>query len=667
MGLVALFVVVVAVTMLAHLFQWQLSAAARQAIKVDVPQSVLAYRVAAEAAQCRRFEKDFELCWDNPEDRGGTVVLWQSAYKKLEGSLDSLGALQQSGAGRQKLQQWRDQSKQYESRFLDVAQGVEEGRLATRSAVHQAMEGCQSTVQGLTAEAETFAAERISAVRASATAFEQAIASGSRLINLRAVVAVLTLILCVLWFSRNVLGRIRVLSEAVIRIASGDWKVRLECEGSDELDLLARQFNDMAAAIQTGHRQLNQAAEAAQTASQAKSEFLAGISDEIRVPVTVSLGYTEMLLGSLANPENLEVAGTIKRNNQYVLEVINDLRDLSRIEAGRLRLVPVSCSPHQIVAEVASQTRVRADAKGLSLSAEYEGPIPEQIRTDPARLRQILVNVVGNAIKFTEIGTIRLLTRFLDGQHGQPQLQFEVIDPGAGMTQRQMDRLFKPLAPDDSPLGDEFPATGLGLTISKRLLDMLGGTIDVDSTPGCGTTFTVTIPTGPLRGVRMIRQPGEAVAADEEKTAAASEPQARLDCRILLAEDGRENRRLLSFILEKAGARVAIAENGREALDKAMAAQKESDRQHDETPGPFDLILMDMQMPVMDGYDAARRLRQEGYAGRIIAVTGHSRDYDRQKCLSAGCDDYLTKPVDRQQLLEMVAKHVGRPAEEPSS
>jgi CheY-like chemotaxis protein len=262
-----------------------------------------------------------------------------------------------------------------------------------------------------------------------------------------------------------------------------------------------------------------------------------------------------------------------------------------------------------------------------------------------------LINLVGNAIKFTGKGEVRVVAGMsASSRTSAPILQIDVVDTGIGMTPGQMDKLFRPFSQADASTTRRFGGTGLGLTVSKRLAEMLGGDVAVvHSEPGHGTTVRVTIATGPLAGVRMLDDP-ETVARDSAD-AVQSEP-AKLDVRILLAEDGPDNQRLISFLLRKAGADVTVAEDGQQAVDLAIGAML--GRREGDPPQPFDVILMDMQMPVMDGYQATRVLRQKGYTGPIIALTAHAMVGDRERCLDAGCDDYATKPIDRKTLIETI-------------
>ena len=404
-------------------------------------------------------------------------------------------------------------------------------------------------------------------------------------------------------------------------------------------------------------QELQESREQALAANQAKSKFLANMSHGIRTPMTAILGFTDIMIDNLTNPENLDAAQTIKENGNYLLELINDILDLSKVEAGKLTSEIMACSPQVIVSGIASLMRVRASAKGLPLDAKFEGPIPETIQSDPTRLRQILINIVGNAIKFTETGSVQIITRLLEDRGNTPQLQFDVIDTGIGLPDKSIENLFQPFTQADNSTTRRFGGTGLGLTISKRLAEKLGGDITVNSSQGKGSTFSITVDVGDLSGVKMLKDVTEIASCQLSDEHAETNLVAQLDCRILLAEDGPVNLRLISFILRKAGAEVALAENGQIAFDLANQANSKGT--------PFDVILMDMQMPVLDGYAATQKLREAGYEAPIIALTAHAMTSDRQDCLDAGCNDFATKPINRKKLIQLIADYVSREKTQP--
>jgi len=387
----------------------------------------------------------------------------------------------------------------------------------------------------------------------------------------------------------------------------------------------------------------------AEAANMAKSDFLANMSHEIRTPMTAILGFTDILGQGVVKPQNVEAVNTIKRNGECLIGLINDILDLSKIEAGKLDIELIKCSPHQIVADVLSLMSVRSAAKGLKLETEFDGPIPQTVLSDPIRLRQVLINLVGNAIKFTEVGSVRMITRLLDGPNQEPKLQIDVVDTGIGIAQNKITKLFKPFTQADSSTTRKFGGTGLGLAISERLVKFLGGELSVHSKPGEGSTFSVSLPTGPLEKMKLIQHSSDPVVKKVVKKANRNREACLRGRRVLLAEDGPDNQRLITFFLRKSGAEVIVADNGQIAFDLAIKAIDEAT--------PYNVILMDMQMPILDGYSATEKLRLAGYQGPIIALTAHAMRSDRQKCLDAGCDDYTTKPIDTEKLISIIAKY----------
>jgi PAS domain S-box-containing protein len=445
-------------------------------------------------------------------------------------------------------------------------------------------------------------------------------------------------------------------AEFRLRTKSGDWvwicsrgKV-VQCDaGGRPLRMLGIHL-DMTRQ-KRAQLDLARAKEAAEAASRAKSNFLANMSHEIRTPMTAILGYLDVIAKGcprhcdFSQIEVATYADVVVRNANLLMQILNDILDLSRIEANKLQIDRIACSPRQVLGEVIELLKIRADAKELQLSLDCEGPIPETILSDPIRLRQILINLVGNAIKFTESGGVRLAVRILATPDAEPQLEVRVSDSGIGMSPAQVEKLFQPFSQVDTSATRRFGGLGLGLVISRRLAMLLGGDITVESAPGKGSTFTLTVAAGSVTDRRPTDEP-------RSPAPARPEPSPSLACRILFVEDGPDNQRLIAYLLEKAGAEVTVAENGQVGLTCALASRDRAE--------PFDVILMDMQMPIMDGYEATRRLREQGWTGPIIALTAHAMKESRDECLEAGCDDYLTKPIDRQALVQTVAAQAAR-------
>ncbi len=405
----------------------------------------------------------------------------------------------------------------------------------------------------------------------------------------------------------------------------------------------------------TGRKQIEhdlyEAKVAAEAASRAKSAFVANMSHEIRTPMTAILGYADLLSQSQqSTTQRNNCVQTIRRNGQHLLSIINDILDVSKIEAGKMTVERIACSPIQLVTDVASLMRIRAKDKQLVFDVRYVGVIPETIVSDPTRLRQVLMNLVGNAIKFTTMGGVKIIISMMEQRYNEsPCLRFDVVDTGMGLTPKQQESLFKPFVQADESTTRKFGGTGLGLTISKRLAEMLGGNITVRSVPGNGSTFSFSVQTGNLAGVRMIDAP-QAEADEPTNPEDFWNGEQKLTGRVLVAEDGPDNRVLISFYLEHAGLDVTLVENGKLACDAALGAAGDGK--------PFDLILMDMQMPEMDGYAATTLLRELKYAGAIVALTAHAMGGDREKCIACGCDDFAVKPIDPDRFITTIRRYV---------
>jgi signal transduction histidine kinase/ActR/RegA family two-component response regulator len=395
--------------------------------------------------------------------------------------------------------------------------------------------------------------------------------------------------------------------------------------------------------------QLTVARDQAYAASRSKTEFLANVSHELRTPLMAILGSTEILQGDTAPSAAARAEGLarVERSGRHLLAIINDILDISEMDVGRLDLRVSDFAPVEVLREVLAPLRLRAEARALELSATFATAVPAEIRGDPARLKQVLANLIGNALKFTDRGGVRVVVS-LAGE--PPQLRFEVVDTGVGIPEAALPTLFEPFTQADTSLTRRFGGTGLGLAISHRLAALLGGELRVASREGEGSTFTLDVPAVPpaSTGVLALLADPAARLGDAPAQPATAAPLPKLAAHILLVEDGPDNQRILRHFLQTAGAQVAVAENGQIALDKVENAIA-CDR-------PFDLILMDLQMPVLDGYSATAELRKRGFTAPIVALTAHAMQGEREKCLATGCDEFATKPITKRQLLELVVK-----------
>ena len=396
------------------------------------------------------------------------------------------------------------------------------------------------------------------------------------------------------------------------------------------------------ARLHEAQRVLQAARDTAQAANRAKSDFLANMSHEIRTPMNGILGMTDLALEAESEAERRHYLETVKSSADALLGIINDILDFSKIEAGKLTIEAVPFDIHQTVAEVLRLLAVKARDKGLEVCLDIAPEVPPQVRGDPTRLRQILLNLVGNAIKFSHQGEVLVSLACVAQDSLAVRLQCVVADTGIGIAADKLGTIFEAFSQADASTTRQFGGTGLGLTITQRLVTLMGGTVSVESELGQGTRFCFELPFGRV-------EVGAAAAGALAGSKAGSGMQPGRPLRVLLVEDHPVNQQLATRLLGKWGHVVELAVNGQEAVNRVLAGER------------FDVILMDMQMPVMGGLEATRRIREmeaeKGWLRHpIVAMTANAMQGDRERCLEAGMDNYVSKPIRQIELSDVLRR-----------
>jgi signal transduction histidine kinase/CheY-like chemotaxis protein len=417
--------------------------------------------------------------------------------------------------------------------------------------------------------------------------------------------------------------RVRELEEQVARLEEHNQELMME---NSQLENAIFQANEMALK--------------AESASHVKSQFLADMSHEIRTPMNAVLGMAEMMKGTSLTPEQRDFVETIKASGETLIELINDILDFSKIEAGRIDIECIPLKPRSLVCETINLLRLKAEDRNLYLTGNVDAGVPEYLTGDPTRIRQILINLVGNAIKFTHEGGVSIHVGLESADERKVRLIFSVKDSGIGIPKERMDRLFRPFSQVDSSTTRNYGGTGLGLAISSRLCEMMNGKMWVESVPGEGSTFFFT--------VELLPPPSSGVGGcDDDDASDEAHVVDPAKVRLLLAEDNAVNSKVAMLLLRRAGYSPDLAENGQEVLD---AFHKKD----------YDIVLMDMQMPVMDGLEATRKLRKMLAHKRVhpyvVALTASAGKPDHDRCIEAGMDAFLAKPIRINEMLAVLRR-----------
>ena len=447
----------------------------------------------------------------------------------------------------------------------------------------------------------------------------------------------------------SVIESVRRLSAGAATIAGGNLAARIHLEARDELALVGDGFNAMAAALdeqlhkaQLAAESLNEALAAAKLADQTKDEFLANMSHELRTPLNAVIGMAGLAQEMSTDPRQRDYLEKITTSGKHLNRIINDLLDLSKIAAGHMEFETIAFSVRALVKRCSSVMAHRAEEKGLELRVTIDDAVPDVLLGDPLRIEQILLNLLGNAIKFTSTGHVEIRIGVHAREQGRICLDFSVEDSGVGMRPEELERLFKPFSQADATVSRKFGGTGLGLAISKRLAEMMSGEISVSSVEGTGTTFRLRL---------WLAQDDERALMPAVVDAEAL-PARYQNARVVVAEDQPLNREIVEALLAAVGVVPRMAENGQEALD--ILSESGAD--------VFDLVLMDVQMPVMDGLTATRELRKlPGFKKLpIIAMTAHTMAHEKENAAEAGVNDHIGKPFDNAGFYRTLAKWIPR-------
>jgi signal transduction histidine kinase/ActR/RegA family two-component response regulator len=447
-------------------------------------------------------------------------------------------------------------------------------------------------------------------------------------------------------FSRGVVSPIRRMTEVFKRIQDGsiNWKTRLAVGPRDEIGELITWFNtflDSLVAKNRTEEELVQAKEAAEAASRAKSQFLANMSHEIRTPMNGVIGMTELALDTDLTDEQREYLEIIQSSAISLLDLLGDILDFSKVEAGKLELTPGHFRLRDVLSEILKTMSVHAHQKHLELSHAVAPEVPDALIGDPRRFGQIVINLIANAIKFTEQGEIAVRVAVESRTSDTILLRTSVSDTGIGIPEHKQTEIFEAFSQADASSTRSHGGTGLGLAISARLATLMEGKVWVESQVGQGSTFHVTTRFGVATVSSRASHPDE-TAPDRAPGSRADDPR---NLRILLVEDNPINQKVVTLLLSKRGHSVVLAGNGQQAVQRLA-----------EEPGSFDLVLMDLQMPGMDGFEATAAIRQQEMGGRvpIIALTAHAMKGDRERCLRADMDGYISKPIRAEKLYQVI-------------
>ncbi len=449
-------------------------------------------------------------------------------------------------------------------------------------------------------------------------------------------------ILLSVFLRRMIIKPVKTLAKYAHSIGTGDFDGTISITNQDEIGQLARAFDEMKLNLKMSYSAIQEQNDKLVSLDKMKSQFLANMSHEIRTPMNTIVGFSDLLSDEDLTAEQTAQVNVIRESAHNMLYLINDILDFSKIEAGHLEIQMIDCSLGELLDSIESMMRTQADNKSLDFKVIADKDVPAQIHSDPYRLRQCMINLVNNAIKFTNTGHVHVKVS-LHHDGAKHLIHLAVEDTGIGIPQSRQAAIFDSFTQGDGSTTREYGGTGLGLAVTKQLTQLLNGELSLTSEEGQGSVFSLVIPTGVDIAASPLLDRNDAFDQKNDESPIAEAT--LFSGTVLVAEDVEGNQKLMQLMLSRLGLEVTIAEDGRQAVDMALSQS-------------FDLILMDMQMPHMNGYDATAALKQQGCQTPIVAVTASAMKGDDRICMEAGCDGYLAKPIDRTELKRVVAKYI---------
>ncbi|MAX27169.1 MAG: hypothetical protein CMJ19_21955 [Phycisphaeraceae bacterium] len=584
--------------------------------------------ISVQTLQCRRYEKDMFLNVAHHDRFEAYFVRWSVAVDALTNSIDTY---RQSVHDSQQVliaEKWLANVTAYQYEMLNIVTDIREGRITTPDQANMALTPSKNTIRSIIINSFSVFDHEFAMARISQQNLLEQTAGIEKLISAVMAVIIILCLFALIIIPHRIVGPIRSLKRAARQLRDGNLACRLSEDFPDnELGQLAITFNQMAQQLETNEKKLIDAKATADELNQAKTRFLMNMSHELRTPLTAILGFAELLEEDAFQEESIDA---ITRSGQHLLKIVDDLLQLTEIECNQFKLDMSLINVTDLFDELLEQFRPIAEGKQLELIVSNEADCPCQVTADWQRLHSVFHHLIDNAIKFTEQGRVQLRSdKSKDGKY----FVFEIKDTGIGMSSQQIRQAGTLFKMGDESITRQHGGTGTGLALCKRLIEYMGGKLSITSQPSIGTTVMVQLPcpSEPL--------PNKASQSITPQPSHVPHfPVNRHRKRVLVAEDTPEIQKLIRTLLEQINIQVDVADNGQAAMDHAMRSHLNDQ--------PYDLVIMDMQMPVLDGYTATRQLRLQGYQYPIVALTAHALQGDRQKCLDAGCDDYMCKPID---------------------